>query len=281
MPRLAALFTADADQLTSSGEWRRGRDELVRGTLASSKANSGARTITIKTVRFPAPDVAIADGEYVIGASRHRAGPEHVDVVRAGSRRRPLADQRDPQHAPAARRNRACTNLRQEGAEWGDWVGDSLVAVASRRVGDAARTGPRPARRTARKGWNRRCAARGTPRDMLFAELQPVKLTNCELARYGEDHDGGYLACRNLLSDVRAGYSYGISGYDGWGCEISTELNVPVHQYDCFNTTGRCAPPVRRFSSGVHRLAAAGMRTAGCSIRWRPSLPRMAMPAST
>jgi len=74
-------------------------------------------------------------------------------------------------------------------------------------------------------------------RQALFAELQPVKLTNCELARYGEDHDGGYLACRNLLSNVRAGYSYGISGYDGWGCEISTELKVPVHQYDCFNTT--------------------------------------------
>jgi hypothetical protein len=74
-------------------------------------------------------------------------------------------------------------------------------------------------------------------RDMLFAELQPVKVTNCELARYGEPHDGGYLACRNLLSDVRSAYSYGISGYDGWGCQIASELKVPVHQYDCFNTT--------------------------------------------
>jgi uncharacterized protein (TIGR02246 family) len=66
---VGAVFTEHADQLTSSGEWRRGRDALVRGTLASSKANSGARTITIKTVRFPAADVAIADGEYVIGAT--------------------------------------------------------------------------------------------------------------------------------------------------------------------------------------------------------------------
>lgn len=74
-------------------------------------------------------------------------------------------------------------------------------------------------------------------RQVLFDELQPVKLTNCELARYGEENDGGYLACRNLLSNVKAGYSYGISGYDGWGCELSTELEVPVHQYDCFNTT--------------------------------------------
>jgi uncharacterized protein (TIGR02246 family) len=67
---LGGLFTADADQLVSSGEWRRGREALVRGTLASSKNNAGTRTITLETVRFPAPDVAIADGEYVIGASQ-------------------------------------------------------------------------------------------------------------------------------------------------------------------------------------------------------------------
>jgi uncharacterized protein (TIGR02246 family) len=67
---LSGLFTADVDQLVSSGEWRRGREELVRGTLASSKSNAGTRTIAVKTVRFPAADVAIADGEYVIGASQ-------------------------------------------------------------------------------------------------------------------------------------------------------------------------------------------------------------------
>ena len=70
---LNGLFTADADQLVSSGEWRRGRDELVRGTLASSKSNAGTRTITLKTIRFPASDVAIADGEYAIGASQTSA----------------------------------------------------------------------------------------------------------------------------------------------------------------------------------------------------------------
>ena len=68
---IGALFTEDADQLTSSGDWRRGRTALVQGTLASSKANAGTRTITIRTVRFPSTDVAIADGEYTIagGAS--------------------------------------------------------------------------------------------------------------------------------------------------------------------------------------------------------------------
>jgi uncharacterized protein (TIGR02246 family) len=63
---IEALFTEDADQLTSSGQWRRGRGEVVKGTLASSQQNSGTRTITIETVRFPAPGVALADGRYEI-----------------------------------------------------------------------------------------------------------------------------------------------------------------------------------------------------------------------
>jgi uncharacterized protein (TIGR02246 family) len=61
-----ALFTADADQLTSSGEWRKGRPDIVKGTLASSQNSGGKRTITIETVRLIAPTVAIADGRYEI-----------------------------------------------------------------------------------------------------------------------------------------------------------------------------------------------------------------------
>jgi len=67
---IGALFTDDADQFNSAGEWRRGRDAIVKGTLQSSQRNSGARSITLKAVRFPAPGVAIADGEYGIGAQR-------------------------------------------------------------------------------------------------------------------------------------------------------------------------------------------------------------------
>ena len=67
---IGALFTETADQLTSSGEWRRGREDIMRGTLASSAANSGTRTITIETVRFPAADVAIADGRYEIAGAQ-------------------------------------------------------------------------------------------------------------------------------------------------------------------------------------------------------------------
>ena len=53
--RLETLFTADADQLVSSGEWRRGRDGVVKGGLASSARNTGARTIVVETVRMLGP----------------------------------------------------------------------------------------------------------------------------------------------------------------------------------------------------------------------------------
>jgi uncharacterized protein (TIGR02246 family) len=69
------LFTADADQLVSSGEWRRGRDAVVRGAMASSQRTGGKRTITVESVRMVTADVAIADGRYELtglaeGASR-------------------------------------------------------------------------------------------------------------------------------------------------------------------------------------------------------------------
>jgi uncharacterized protein (TIGR02246 family) len=58
------LFTSDADQLVSSGEWRRGRDAVVRGTMESSSRTGGKRTITVESLRLVTPDVAIADGRY-------------------------------------------------------------------------------------------------------------------------------------------------------------------------------------------------------------------------
>ncbi len=80
--------------------------------------------------------------------------------------------------------------------------------------------------------FNRRAdQARAT----LYAELQPIRLMNCEFQRFGEPNDGGYVLCANLLGSVQSAYSYGISGYDQWGCDITHRLSVPVHQYDCFN----------------------------------------------
>jgi uncharacterized protein (TIGR02246 family) len=63
---LAALFTEDVDQLVSSGEWRRGRAEVVRGTLASSQSAAGTRSITVESVRLLSADAAVADGRYEI-----------------------------------------------------------------------------------------------------------------------------------------------------------------------------------------------------------------------
>jgi uncharacterized protein (TIGR02246 family) len=63
---LAALFTDDVDQLVSTGEWRKGLDAVVRGTLASSKSTAGKRTITVESVRLFSADVAVADGRYEI-----------------------------------------------------------------------------------------------------------------------------------------------------------------------------------------------------------------------
>jgi hypothetical protein len=54
------------------------------------------------------------------------------------------------------------------------------------------------------------------------------------LKRYGSDHDGGYLLCENLLARSESAYSYGIAAEDNWGCDVSRQLDVAVHQYDCF-----------------------------------------------
>ena len=61
---IEALFTSDADQLVSSGEWRKGREAVVRGTMESSRSTGGRRSITVEYVRFGTTEVAIADGRY-------------------------------------------------------------------------------------------------------------------------------------------------------------------------------------------------------------------------
>lgn len=109
-----------------------------------------------------------------------------------------------------------------------------LLAVAS-IVAVRRAAPPRP--RTDRTAWRKEIV-----RGALFAELRPVKLANCELERFGERNDGGYLLCANLLGSAESGYSYGISGYDGWGCDVSRKLKIGVHQYDCFDLRQPACP---------------------------------------
>jgi len=108
------------------------------------------------------------------------------------------------------------------------WIGAAGVLVV------AAMTGIIMARHAPTASAPPRTRAE-TARSELFAEIQPVRIADCALQRFGEPHDGGYPLCANLLDRVRAGYSYGISGYDGWGCAISRRLHIRVHQYDCFD----------------------------------------------
>jgi uncharacterized protein (TIGR02246 family) len=63
---VAAVFTADADQLVSSGEWRTGREQVVSGSLESTQRTGGSREILVERVRFLGDGVAIADGRYTI-----------------------------------------------------------------------------------------------------------------------------------------------------------------------------------------------------------------------
>jgi hypothetical protein len=85
-------------------------------------------------------------------------------------------------------------------------------------------------------------------REALYAALTPIQIINCDLQRFGSRHDGGYLMCGNLLHRSQAAYSYGIDGNDDWGCEVAGPLNIPLHQYDCFNTTApACSAAAPRF----------------------------------
>src|SRR6266480_836641 len=88
-------------------------------------------------------------------------------------------------------------------------------------------------------GLARRAAGRKL-RKAILAELQPVALKNCTLARFGSANDGGYLMCENLIEPIDAAYSYGIGTNDDWGCDVSRRYYVPVHEYDCFDPT---SPP--------------------------------------
>ena len=96
---IRALFTADADQLVSSGEWRRGREQLVEGMLRSSRTNPGDRTLAVETVRFPTADVAVADARYRDRGSGWHGDPSHVEHVRRGALSRGLATVSHQEHA--------------------------------------------------------------------------------------------------------------------------------------------------------------------------------------
>jgi uncharacterized protein (TIGR02246 family) len=63
-----ALFIPDADQLTSSGTWRRGTTEIMKSTadITATTYKGGKYTTTVDRVRVIAPTVALVDGAFEI-----------------------------------------------------------------------------------------------------------------------------------------------------------------------------------------------------------------------
>ena len=63
---LKEILIEDVDQLVSSGVWRKGIDEAVKGMMESSTENPGDRTLKVESIRFLNPDAAIVDARYEI-----------------------------------------------------------------------------------------------------------------------------------------------------------------------------------------------------------------------
>jgi len=63
---LESILSTDVDQLVSSGKWRKGKKESMKGMLQSSASNPGTRTLKIERMRFLNSESAIADARYQI-----------------------------------------------------------------------------------------------------------------------------------------------------------------------------------------------------------------------
>jgi hypothetical protein len=59
--------------------------------------------------------------------------------------------------------------------------------------------------RQAHAALNRARAAVIAQRQTLFDLVQPIAISNCQLERFGEANDGGYLMCGNLLGGIQSG----------------------------------------------------------------------------
>ena len=87
---LGALFTQDAEQMTSAGEWRRGRADIEKGVAqAMTTAYKGGKySTTIDSVKLLAPTVALADGSFHIanlGSGGSRRGHTTFVLLKSGN----------------------------------------------------------------------------------------------------------------------------------------------------------------------------------------------------
>jgi hypothetical protein len=63
---LKRILTKDIDQLVSSGTWRKGKEESMKGMLRSSENNPGTRTLKIENIRLLNPLCGVVDARYEI-----------------------------------------------------------------------------------------------------------------------------------------------------------------------------------------------------------------------
>lgn len=63
---LKTILTKDIDQLVSSGVWRSGINEAIKGMMESSTSNPGERTLHVEKIRFMGEKVALVDARYEI-----------------------------------------------------------------------------------------------------------------------------------------------------------------------------------------------------------------------
>jgi uncharacterized protein (TIGR02246 family) len=85
---LSALFTDDAEQLTSAGEWRRGRADIEKGVAQgmATTYKGGTYTTKVEKVRLLSSTVALVDSSFEISniAGGTRRGHSTLALVKAG-----------------------------------------------------------------------------------------------------------------------------------------------------------------------------------------------------
>lgn len=63
---LKTLLTEDIDQLVSSGEWRNGIAESIKGMQNSTQSNPGSRSLKVEKIKFLSDEIALVDCRYTI-----------------------------------------------------------------------------------------------------------------------------------------------------------------------------------------------------------------------
>ncbi|SEG36855.1 DUF4440 domain-containing protein [Algoriphagus boritolerans] len=63
---LKRILTEDIDQLVSSGEWRNGLEESIKGMQNSTQSNPGSRRLKVEKIKFLSEEIALADCRYII-----------------------------------------------------------------------------------------------------------------------------------------------------------------------------------------------------------------------